>query len=532
VRAGRFAAIGNLVAAAVLMLCVWLLLVWVASRPALKALVDLTPQRVNSVDPATVELLSELRERNTEVVFHLFLPPLHGNPQDAAQQQAMAIRTRLGYLTKLLLRRYQWLGGENVTIYEHNLYGDAGRTREAAQQFDYKAAEGEVLVVAVQPEGKELRFRKLSLISDLATIELPGAQVGNPMPRARVPVLKDYLGELQISSTLKSLLVQGSPAAYFLGGYSPDLDLEGASGRSYNAFRQGLRMAGFEVRDFDLASTGGVVPRDAALVIVLEPRQEFPDRDAEALFEYVRRGGRLFLNYSWAALPDWNPTGGKLGELLGYELSIAPVFHLIPDTASGGRTRGGISGPGVEKLQVQGSPLHPVTRRFVEAGRPLEVAAARALREREGTAPGLRREELLWTGPSGWLGVTDVEGYPGLQPPQGIGLQAFSVGMSIEIDVPDDLRSERERRTGQVVVISGVFCNNVGVRMFGDLAFNVCNWMADRRILLDIHGSRYEVRELKLQPQQLERIGLFLFYGVPGTFVVLGAVVVWLRRRA
>lgn len=525
----RLVALGNLLAAALLMLAVWLLLVWVASRPALKTLIDLTPQRINSVDPVTEALLAELRGKRTKVDFHLFFPPVQGRAETPAEVQSLAIRSRLCDLTRILLRRYQWLGGEGVAIHDHDFYGNAATTREAAQRFDYKAAEGEVLVVAVTQEGKEPRFRKLSLVTDLATIDLPGLQPGvGPAGRSAAPVLKDYRGEEAISSTLKSLLVQGTPIAYFVDGVSPDLDKQSAAGSSYSSFRAGLVQAGFEVRDFQLSATG-TVPPDATLLIVLEPRSEFLDRDAEALFAYVKRGGRLFLNYSWAALPDWNPTGGRLGELLGYEVSSALVCHMIPDTSmrSGGRD---YDGPGADKLQLQGNPLHPITRRLVQANRPIEVAGARAVRERERAPEGMRREALLWTGDKGWFAVPGRDGFDFRAPR--VGLQSYTIGMSIEVDPEPAPAGGEPTRPGQVVVIGGVFCNNAGIRFsLGDLAFNICNWMAERRVLLDIRGSRYEAKHLQLQPQQIHRIWWLLEAWVPGTFLVLGCVVVWLRRR-
>jgi hypothetical protein len=346
-----------------------------------------------------------------------------------------------------------------------------------------------------------------------------------------VPVLKDYKGEEQISSALKSLLVQGSPTAYFLGGYSPDVDLDGAFNGAYSGFRTALHQAGFDVRPLDLKASARV-PADAALVIVIEPRSDFTDADAETLFQYVRRGGRLFVNYAWAGVPDWNPTGGKLGKLLGYELSTAPVFHLIPDPSR--RSQGeGFDGPGVDKLQVQGSPVHPVTRRFVTGSRPLEVAAARELRQLDGTYEGIRHEALLVTGPNAWLaGIDARDGRPDLRRP-GIRLQPYTVGMAISVDVEGDKpdATNGAPRTGEVILVSGVFCNNAGMRMFGDLALNICNWMAERRVLLDIHGSRYEAKHISVTPQQLDRIGNLLLYGIPGTFFVLGFVVFFVRRR-
>ncbi|MBL9077974.1 MAG: Gldg family protein [Planctomycetes bacterium] len=521
----------NLLVAALLMLAVWLLLVWVSARPALKVLLDLTPQRIHALDPATEDLVRELRTASTKVEFHLFLPPIEGVAQTDAQRQGIAIRTRLRDMTRLLLRRYQWLGGEAVTIREHDLYTDVERTREAAQRFDFKTEERDVLVVAVEPEGRERRFRKLSLDADLATIELPNLPPGAPASAA-LPVLKDFKGEATISSALKGLLVQGTPIVYFLRGYSPDLDLRGQSAPGYAALLASLQHVGFEVRELDFNQEPRV-PADATMVAVLEPRREFTERDAQVLYDYVRRGGRLFVNYSWAGLPDWNPTGGKLGELFGYELSQSPLFHLIPDVT--GLTAGrSIDGPGVERLHLYGSTVHPVTQRLVKAGRPLEVKAARAVRT-AGKPDGVRAEDLLRTGGEGWLaGVDPRDGFPDQRRPDQARLGSFTVGLALDVDlaVPaTDTAATGAPRSGAVVIVSGVFCNNLGMQQFGDLALNICNWMAERRVLLDIQGARYDAKHLQLQPQQLERVRLLLVYGVPAVFFLLACVVFFVRRR-
>ena len=527
----RFRLLGKLLLAALLMLAVWVLLVWVASRPVFKRLIDLTPQRINSVDPVTEDLLAELRAEKVEVEFHLLYPPLEGLAQDQAGQQSLAIRQRLRDLTDLLLRRYQFLGGELVAIHHYDFYRDAAATRKAVQEFAYQAQEGEVVVVAMRQPGKEKRFRKLSLVSDLAVIDLPATQQPLPGARMPVPVLKDFKGEEAISSALKSLLVQGIPVVYFLKGYSSTLDFRGTGGFGYSDFRVVLGRLGFEVKDLSLRETQ-TVPADAAAVLVMEPTRDFVERDAVALFEYVKRGGRVFVNYVWSNDSESNPTGGKFGELLGYEVGARPVFHLIPDLHGRAGGRGMDGNNGVAKLQLFVSASHPTTRRHAEAGRPFEVAWARELRERPGGPREIVREELMRTGPQGWTAVPDANGEPSYRAPA-VGLREFFVGMAFQVNPPasgDNTAIPGSPRPGQVVVVTGAFCNNAGMPFFGAIALNIVNWMTDRRVLLDIQGSRYEADHLDLKPQQIARIWYLLVCGVPGAFLLLG-LVVYLRRR-
>lgn len=519
----------NLVLGGALLLAIWALLVFVASRPALKGLIDLTPQQVNSVDAATVDLLRELRSRQVQVEFHQFYPPFSGPPGDVWKAQEFRIRERLRELTRLLLVRYQYLGGENVQLIAHDYYGDAPRTLEAAQRFDYRDVESDVLVVAVSMPGRPPRFRKLSLPLDLAVIERPNP--GAPgLQQQTLPVLKRFLGEVQISSTIRSLLAEGTPTAYVLTGFSPDLQEGDTTGAGYSNLFAALRLAGFDVRPWS-AKADPAVPADASVVIVLEPRRNFTDAVADGLHAYVQRGGRVFLNYSWSNLPDWNPDGGRFGELMGYSLSEQPVYHLIHDAR--GRTGGrGLSGDiAVTKLQLFVNREHPITARLAEAGTPLEVANAREVRVRPGAPPAVRRMELLRSGNQGWLALPGPDGFPSLFAPQ-IPLQSFVVGMVFEVDakLPADAPPEAPK-TGQVVVVSGVFCNNVGMPLFGDLALNICNWLAQRRVLLDIKTGGYEARYLQVSLPQRERIHRLLVWGVPLTFLAGGLLMVFLRRR-
>lgn len=557
----RFVLWSNLALGALLMLVVWALLVWVASRPALKALVDLTPQRINSVDPVTVELLQELRAQKTEIQFHLFAPPVSGEGADDRGRQELSIRRRLVDLTRMLLKTYAYLGGEVVRIVDHDFAAiDQQQIREAAQKFDYKVAEGEVLVVAVRMAGREWRHRKLSVISDLAVIDVPNSGMPGPGPKMSMPVLKNYKGEEAISSALKTLLVQGIPVVYVLrdGAIAPGADLFTGTPTGYDSLFLALQQAGFDVRVLSFRETPAV-PADATLVLVVQPRNDLLDRDADALFDYCKRGGRLVLNYSWnGPEPDMNPSGGRLGELLGFQLSREPVFHMIQDL--NGRTGGrGLSGdPAVAKLLLQYS-MHPAMRRLAEARRWVEMTQALEVEERPRAPTGMRREPLLATGEQAWRGRIGSDGYPSYQAPP-VGLQRRVVAMAIEVDPPppadgkaDDGKadggkadggkgggedadrkpaSRSDARPGVAIVFGGVFANNAGMLAgFGDLALNVCNWLAERKVLLDIKGSKYEATHIALQPQQLTRIYWFLVAGVPSVFFVLGVIVVVIRRR-
>lgn len=521
--ARRLGVWANLAISAGLALLVWVLLVWVASRPGLRSLVDLTPQRVNSVDPLTEELLRELRAEGAEVEFHLFRQQLQGQARNEAEAQELAIRGRLLELTNMLLRRYVAIGGASVKSFDHAPFDDTASYREAAQRFGYSAGDTESLVVSVQRSGKEPRFRKLSLVSDLAVIEMP-QQGRGPVKQALVPILKDFEGEKAISSALKGLLVQGNPIAYVCKSYSsPILRFDDTSATGYGQLAAALARSGFIVRDLRTGADGLVVPSDASVLIFLEPHRDFLKRDADNVYAFMRRGGGVFLNYAWSAIPDQNPKGGSFGELLGYELSGQPAFHKIPSPTRGGRSLDGTSE--VANLRLLPNPVNPTTKRWAANGRPLSVYMARAMRERQGAPAGVRRDWLLRTGSEAWLAVPGSDGLPDYRAPN-VRLNELLVGMTCEVDGEDSGRGD-----GKAVLVSGAFCNNGLMRFYGDFAVNICNWLARREVLLDIEGARYEVKNLDIKAPQVERIWWLLVLWVPGAFLGLGLFVWWRRRH-
>lgn len=547
----RFGVWTNLAISAALMLCVWVLLVWVASRPAFRILIDMTPQSANTVSEATEDLLNELRGQEAEVEFHLFTGEIGALAPDERSKQVVAIRKRLVQLTSLLLQRYAALGGAAVRVVEQNQYTQPALYRETAQAFGYTRADTDALIVAVRQKGKERRFRKLSLVSDLAVIDAGTSSSQAPGKANTLPVLKSFQGERGISSALKTLLVQGTPVVYMIEGHSVTVNIARRD-HNYNQLIDAMTRAGMEVRSLNLRKAGRV-PVDAAMVMCIEPDREFLPRDADVLYDYLRRGGRLFINYAWSAIPDMNPTGGRLGELLGYEVSRRPAFHRIPD----GDNRGGGSmdgTDGVMRLTLQKNPFHPTTRRLAESGRAVEAFMGRQVRTRRDKPKNVRTEELLATGPEGWLAVMNGD-QPDFRSPQGIKLGPLVIGLSCELDPEPEKAKESEPsegtkpkdegnagnedvakdtpsgKTGRAIVVAGLFCNDNLFSHFGDLALNICNWMTERKVLLDIQTARYTMNSLDVQRPQYERIWWLQIVWVPGAFFVFGLIIWWRRRH-
>ena len=515
----------NLALSAVLMLAVWVLLVWVGARPQLRTLIDMTPGARASVDPVTQELLKGLDKEGVRVEIHAFLTPVGGNPQSEYQAQRLRIFQRLQELTRVLLRQYDYLGGDAVQVFLHDQNSDPAVERAAHEQFG--THDPDVVVVSVQMPGKAARNRKLSLEGDFAVLDLPELRGNSPVPGTQIPILKDFKGELALSSALKSLLVQGTPTVYLLNSNSMGISWLDSTGDGYGQLHKALVGNGFDVKELNLTLSRGAIPKDASLVAVLEPRREFADTEVRALSDYLRRGGRVFLNYSFSGNPDWNPDGGELGRALGFQVGKQCVFHRVYDGSPEGLD--GIRR--VSKLDISVSQKHPITQRLWIAQQALQFDAARELIARTDAPKGLRREELLTTGPLGWLAVPKPDGDLDFTSPRiPNALRPIMVGMAIEVDGEKPV-SEEKAPVGIAVVTSGVFCNNLGMQVNGDLALNICNWLAERRVLLDIRGSGYKASYLKLDEGQARNVQRLLVFGTPISFFLLGLIMFYVRRR-
>lgn len=521
-RRGRLGGWSVLLGAGALALVAWGLAAVLFTRPALKALWDLSPQARFTVDDATKKLLAQLADRGLVVEFHTVFEPLpRVDPRMTdGQKRWIDIQRRVQNLTRDLLRQYAYLGGDAVRVTHHDLLRAPKKVREVAKLVELQRTNSVVVKI-----GK--RSKVLWVDGDLADVELPGArpQPGIPGGRMPVPILKAYKGEEAISSAIRSLLVEGTPVVYFLEGYGTD-DISSPTGGSYSELAGALSDEGFQIRMLDLEGERQI-PDDAAVVALIDPHREMSGAAAETLVAWVRRGGRVLINVGYWAVPaDWNVRLDELGRRLGFELSDDLVCELIPDPMDPRRLR---MGPQTQNLVITNlNPVHPVTRPLLNRQRYPRLKMGREIRRLDPTPAGVRVDtSFLRTGPRAWLERRGPDGQPDFVAPSDAGaFTSRSVGAVVDVD------AEGGGRTGHVVVVAAFGFENLGFKVNGDFALNLFNWLAERRELVRVRGQRYVAHRLELAPQQVERLRWLLVGGVPGGLVLLGLLVFWRRRSA
>jgi len=506
--------------AALLALGVWAGATVLFTRPALKALVDLSPQARFSLEPATEELLATLRERGTAVEFHTIFAPLDAIAQDAGpyRSHVLHIERTLQDLTRDLLRQYAYLGGDTVTVQHHDLRREPGTVKEVLKNVADRRYNSVIVKV-----GK--RSRTLSIDLDLADIDdprqrqTPGPTSQQPAP----PVLKDYKGEEAISTALKSLLAEGEPEVYVLAN---DANLNDPTSSSYSELMAALTDEGFAVKALDPARADRIPPGDNVVFAIFEPHYELPDRTAEMIVQLLRRGGRVFLCVPWQEIDSWNPSLDNLGKRLGFAIGPELVCHVIVD--SDNPRNSVVAGNGVLNLQIVNmNPVHPVTRPLLVRRRYPLLKFGREIREVPGADFARVDRSFLRTGPGAWLDQRVSSSSSALHGPNDpSAYQSRCVGAVVDVD-PEQAGG----RPGHLVLLTALGFNNLGFQTNGDLALNIFNWLVERRELVGIRGKKYVAHKVELTPQQILRISWLLSAAVPGALLLLGIVVVWRRNR-
>ena len=508
----------NLVLAAVLALATWAVLAALATRPEFKHLADVTPQARFTVSTETRALLDELAANDAKVRIDTFFAaiPRGRTPEERA---LFAIPARVEQLLRDLLKRYEELGGDTVEVVHYDAYRDVEASRARVQELGGVRSAGNFMVVSIGE-----RRRVLQLPTDVATIDNPATRVGAaPGADRALPRLVSFEGEEAISTTIRSLLVEGTPKVYVLTKDQATRSLTAGVSDSYSELLRALDTEGFDV-GVHAIETEPRIPADASVVTLLEPTWRLSDRAQEALIEYVAGGGRLFLNTSWSNVegPNFNPRFELLGQRFGFEIGDDLVCCLVPDPRAPGQP--GVAGPPATSLSIASLSPHPITRPLMEIGRVPQLKSARPIRKRAEPPQDVRFEPLLRTGQWSWLAPRDGQQGAILSAPRsGEAFGPRVVGAAIDVD-------RGTERSGHVVLISGIAFINAGLGVNGDLALNAFNWLVERNELVTVRGNRYESRRIELTPQQFERSATLLQLWVPGVLLALGLVMFLLRR--
>lgn len=288
---------------------------------------------------------------------------------------------------------------------------------------------------------------------------------------------------------------------------------------------QGMQRDNYRVFPLNLKQDG-VVPSDAAVLVIPGPKQDLDDAELQALVDYLGGGGKLLVLLD----PDAPQTYRQLIALWGINVGSDPVADLIsnvagePNSPMIQRTNAQFSSSGITGIPIAD---HLSNVFFADATTTLPVIPL------EDFPQFIQYSWLARTTPASWVETHPEETVynPGedVQGPLDVAsvVQAGgSLGGQLVI-------SENPNTVAKLVVIGDSdFSRN---KFFfqsdnANLLLNSVNWLAEDYELITIRTPPIPVRELVLNQRERNFIKWTGWFFPPTLMLVIAAVVWWRRR--
>jgi hypothetical protein len=519
-RTARLAIAFQVLLAAVLAGAAVVLVTWLAERPGLRARVDLTGSRENTLAPASLSVLAKLQSPVEIDVFFTAMPGPVGPIGYETQERTLRLLAGLHAVSggRVDIRPFDMTTSSGIAVAETRL-----------KELSIRQVEpGGIVVVSM---GR--RNSLLHLSGDLADID-PGDPRGE-QGAARPARLVRFRAEESIVSALLKVGLGDTLRALFTTGHG-ELDLEDASPSGLSDLRSALEGDGFSIGTWSGAQ-GGRIPDDCAVLAVVGPEQPFSAEEARAIAEFVEEGGRL------VAAPGLANAAGEssLPALLSaFGIRIVVDGIVAEPRANLGRPLVGTPECALIRIDPDGlSPSSPVTEPLKRSGRYALMPFSMSL-EPSPPPTGGSLVSLLTTGDAAWRDLPDSPPPSGHDwkkvPSEGRG--PFVVGMT-SLFRPPRLQSARRVGSGESQPEGRVLCLGSAVAFSNqcheansDLLLNAFDWAVSREYLVHVEPRNRTARRLNVSagPVRL-RVYLATALLLPGSCLLLGLFTWWRRRR-
>lgn len=314
------------------------------------------------------------------------------------------------------------------------------------------------------------------------------------------------LNERSLTNALVRLGREGERWVTYLSGHGERSPL-GEANHDHGLFGAELQRQGMTVRTFN-PLTHGAVPDNTDLLVVAGPSAVLLPGAAEALVQFVERGGNLL----W--LHDPGPLRGL--EALAEHLGVAFPDGVVVDTTA---QMFGVDDPRVV-LVAEYTP-HPVTRELAMMTLFPVVAAV----DYDDVPGEWRVDALLTTLPRSWLETGELAGQIAFDADDGDRAGPLDIGIALTRHM--DHGEQRIVVVGDGDFLSNAFLNN-GANL--DLGLKLYNWLTGDDPQIAVHLRSAPDITLNLPSRAFYGISIGFLVVLPLGLVVAG-VVIWLRRR-
>ena len=489
---------------------------YITSRPMMTAYLDATALRVNTITPATQELLHATGDEPLEITVYVNL---------------LDTRYMLGApnVRNTFLRTWERYTRFKAIQFRFCYYYDT--TAGSSRMFD-KVYKGQTLQQVAKDHAKTNnvsfdRFKqpgKMRRVPGLA--DEGGRMVLQLSYKGRSTFLRMYddpetwPSEAQFSGALKRLMLpQSAQRVAFLSGHL-ERSVNKSGDRDYSLFsttksmRNSLINNGFDVLTIE---DGQEIPANLAVLVIADPKVAFSNLMLEKLREYINNGGNLILTTE----PGKHVVAAPLLNLVGVKMSegvlVAANKDQAPDIIQPNLA------PAAGNLSQQAAGMY--SRR-----QTLFIPGVTALDHTNDSAAFEAQPLLTTTGKGAWLRKGQV-----------VNDSAMVAFNEKEGDVAGDfvtayaLRRKWSGREQRVVVTGDAdFMSNQTLLLHqGNVGFCTALFKWCSGGLFPIELSRKEIRDtgIELTDEKADAMKLVLLWILPGLLILAGTILLIRRKR-
>ncbi len=488
-------------ASAVLMTLATLCIIWFAQkilsdRPLR---VDLTENKVYSLSDQTKKVIKELK---TEVKATAFVRKLGSEAKYIEYMLTELGRYSPKFKFEIIdidVDQVKWqkymIGEANTVVFET---GENPAGASAEPQKEKKAA-----------AAKSLPYKR----KDVKQQDIFQSDPYNPQKI-------EPKGEQAFINAVYSLTEDKQRIVYFTEGHR-ELSIGQGDRNGLTELANYLKTENYYIKTVKI-STEGMVPEDCDLLVVAGPLNPFFDKEAEAVKNYLKNGGKAFFMLNpdlpcglEKTLEYWNIKLEK-----GVVLDKRSFFQPI--------------------LPIPSYKIHPITSPLDKDQVPLILPYSRGISDLKAKLDPrvVSRDDLLMTSESGWAAAEIKNGEkPVFKEGRDVkGPLALAVAVSefVKADPKKTPASAESKETQFVLVGSSFFISNQWLTQSrGNLDFfiNSVNWMLKQENKISIRPASDDLKRLEITPLRANIMFLVLVVLVP--LAVIGSgIFVWLKRRA
>jgi hypothetical protein len=496
---------------------------WVAERPGLRARLDLTADRQNTLDPASRSALERLAEEAEIDTFFSstgdYLAPTIADVQER---------------TLRLLVLFRDSTGGRIRLREHDLSSAGGKA--AARTRMEELALREIVPGGIVVVSRGARHAVLRVRGDLADVD-----PGDPLGRSGVPRPPRVLlfrGEEALVGALLQVAQAETVRALFSTGHG-ELDLEAGDLAGLTDLRTSLTGSGYDLGRWE-GERAGRIPDDCAVLAIVGPEQPFTPAEVETIREFVESGGRV-VAAPGAARSRARAVSRRCSCRTGSASYRTASSRRRARRSAGSRSTASPTARFVRVWSGGMAGASPVTEALRRADRYVDMPFARSL-ARGSTPVGGSVLTILTTGDEAWR---DLE-IPGTghdwvkNPEEERG--PFALGMTAVFPpsrAPRALAGPRAGRPDLAQPEARVVClgsaaafANQASDVDGDLVRAAFDWAASRDFRVHVTPRSAAARRIDVaQGSALRNVHFVAVILLPGLCLALGFLTWWGRRR-